>query len=699
MTIFYQKHVKRSKNTHYPNDNLYVLSVLNREQRYMLLLRIFFITLLFFASLYSMLFAGEADRQRVRALADQGLFAVAEQFCDDQFQQENVRDADKFLLAAELARSYTLHLLSLEPSQRPQMFRNFELLESRLRIAHNTAHSPDVLLAKIIFRLQIAMAFQSLGDDQRLDADTASITNRQAAYQQARNTLENALDRLKQCRQELLSLRQRADFNTDASFNQRLQALEYSITMQQGITQKSLALTFPSEDDRKFALRQAAETLSSLASLDSVEPIVVQCKIEQASIHRLAGELDRSAGILNQLNSVSQTLTAGCRLRLETEWIRYQIAAGNITDIRRHYATDRDNVHLYPEFDIARLELFLASDLLRGIRAEPMAALRLEQSIDRQFGPHWARRARRVVLASGNSELNSAEMLQTRGDQHYREGQFHDAAILYEQASAQSDARRHADSMFRYNRLAAHTWMKAIEHLPSDEPKTDYQRRVVALLERLNTQEPNHPEAFELYTLALNLQCQIAMSLPDTLDEYLALLNGYTKRWADHTAASSPLFGARRLAVILLERQGRIDEASAMLPLLDEEHLTTLPAEIQRLRVRQLDAEGKTQDAVDMLIAMLNQRRDSATLQMFADILTRQSDSASLHHALKSWLEIETLADRNSELWWSAREGILIVLMKLNKPDEASQSFAMLRILYPNLGGAERKERLEKMFE
>jgi len=149
----------------------------------------------------------------------------------------------------------------------------------------------------------------------------------------------------------------------------------------------------------------------------------------------------------------------------------------------------------------------------------------------------------------------------------------------------------------------------------------------------------------------------------------------------------------------LLDRQGRMDEASALLPLLDGEELKTLSPEIQRLRVRQLDSEGKTQEAVNLLITLLKQKREPVTLQLLAEILARQTDAKSLEFALTYWTELAHNTERDSELWWSAREGIFDVLFKSNRREEAQKEFETLRILYPDLGGTERKLRLIKRFE
>jgi tetratricopeptide (TPR) repeat protein len=299
------------------------------------------------------------------------------------------------------------------------------------------------------------------------------------------------------------------------------------------------------------------------------------------------------------------------------------------------------------------------------------------------------------MLASGNNELNSAEMLAMRAEKHYQEQRFIEAAELYEQAAVTADANRQAENMYRYRRSAVHAWRKALEQLPPDAPKAEYQKRLIILLKKLVEQNPNHPDASNLHLSAIDVQARLALSQPATLDDYLALVKEHSEYWND----SPQLPTLRRLSVILLEQQGRFEEAAAMLPLLDIAQLETLAPEIQRLRVRQLNSEGKTQEAVDILAALLKQKQEPATLQLLAGILTRQPEEKSLKFALKFWTDLESITAKNSELWWSAREGIFEVLYKLNRLEEARESFQTLRILYPELGGTERKARLIKRFE
>jgi len=249
--------------------------------------------------------------------------------------------------------------------------------------------------------------------------------------------------------------------------------------------------------------------------------------------------------------------------------------------------------------------------------------------------------------------------------------------------------------MYRFNRLAITAWIQALAHLPPDVPKTEYQNRLITLLRQLSVQHPHHPESLNLHLVAIDYQGQLVSAQPELMDDYLALIREHMDTWTQ----SPQLQSLRRVSVILLERRGRTSEATTLLPLLDLEQLGALPPEIQRLRVRQLDAEGNTQEAVAILTALLEQRRESATVQLLAEILSRQTDVQSLESALDYWMELERSATRNSEAWWSAREGIIEVLFKLNRQDAARESFRMLPILYPELGGAERRERLLRWFE
>jgi len=660
--------------------------------------KLFIVLFLLFAFLHIPLFAIEDELRQIRTLADRGQFGPVEELFRETIERSDITDIDKIRLATELVRSRSMQLLAVEPAQRDRIVRSLESLESTYLAGSTDTLSVEHVLARITLRLQLAMAHQSFGDYQRLEADVASVTHQPAAYQRARSILHDAIERFKLCQREFQALRQRMGMNAPL-------ALEYAITMQLGIAQKSLALTLSAEAERNFELRQAAETLSELASINSTDPVIVQCKVEKAACHRLVGELERCAETLTPLLNAALT-TPVCRLRVEAEWIRTHITARtNIIELRRQYATDRPDSRLYPDFDLARLELFLVSDPGRNIRPEHAAARRLQDTIGRELGTYWGRRANMTVsvMTAGSTDLASAQMLATLAENLYREQQFAESADMFEQAAAKADANRQADEMYRYNRSAVAAWDAAIKHLPpgestidelTDELTKEYENRLIPLLQKLVRQNPNHPEAQGLHATAIRLQTQRITEQPEVLNECAALIKEHAELWTESPAL--PVL--RRWLIIHWEQRGRTDEATALLPLLDLEQLGTLPPEIQRLRVRQLDTESNTQEAVEILTALLKQRREPATLQLLAEILSRQTDAKKLNDALNYWGELVQNTAQGNETWWAAREGIIDVLIKLNRHDEAKQNFDRLRVLRPDLGGAERKERLMKRF-
>ena len=659
-------------------------------------MRPFSVVLLLFTFSSGALFAIEDELQKVRTFSDRGRFDVVETLCQEVFERPDVPTLDKIRLATELTRARSMLLLTLEPAQRTAVIRRLESLETTWLTGSVEHAALELVFARIAFRLQLAMAYQSLGDDQRWEGDVASATNQPSVYRQAQAVFHDVLERLRTCRRELQALRLRIGNNADSQWRQRLLIMEYSISMQQGIAQKSLALTIQAVAERNVELQKAAATFSALASINSTDPFIVQCKVAKAACHRLSGELEQCVPILAPLRSASLT-TPECRLRVEAEWIRYHIAARtNIAELRRQYAVEDRDARQHPDFDLARLELFILTDPERRIRPEITAAMTIEQAL-RQFGTYWARCAGMTmsVAARGGTDYASAETLAATADVRFREGQFVEAAEMYEQAAAKADTNRQGEEMYRFNRLAVAAWAQAQERLPSDASAQEYESRLIPLLLTLARQNPNHPEARGFHVKTIQLLGQRVAGQSEVLDECTALIKEHAELWAESPAL--PIL--RRWLIIHLEQQGRVDEMTELLPLMNREQLRALPVAIQHRHVRQLDDEGKTQEALDILTSFLEQKREPATLQLLAEILTRQTDAKSLNEALTHWTELAENTARNSEPWWCAREGIIEVLFKLTRREEAKKSFDPLPILYPDLGGAERKQRLMKRFE
>lgn len=166
-----------------------------------------------------------------------------------------------------------------------------------------------------------------------------------------------------------------------------------------------------------------------------------------------------------------------------------------------------------------------------------------------------------------------------------------------------------------------------------------------------------------------------------------------------------PVWKARTLAMLVsaLSDDHREKEASEVLQTLNDELLEKLsPRErrsFQRLQAKLLAETGKVQQAVDLLVDLLKQSPEDLSIrELLAEILGRQESVPVREKALSLWLGVVQAARKDSETWWNAREHILELQQKLGRDEEAKKDFRRLRLLYPHLGGAARKTRLENRF-
>jgi len=184
------------------------------------------------------------------------------------------------------------------------------------------------------------------------------------------------------------------------------------------------------------------------------------------------------------------------------------------------------------------------------------------------------------------------------------------------------------------------------------------------------------------------------------LDDYITLLKEHTAMWA--ASPKTPPLVLR--TAVLLVKQNRYAEALTVMekmPNQQTEFIRQL-SEDERLRVegecaRQAAKSGKTQEAVNILTELLKKQPDNTDNWIaLADILSEQSDETALKKSLQIWLKMEQLSKNGSENWWTAREKIIELLVKLGRKYEAVQAFDVLKVLHPDMDAA-RKERLEKL--
>jgi tetratricopeptide (TPR) repeat protein len=157
------------------------------------------------------------------------------------------------------------------------------------------------------------------------------------------------------------------------------------------------------------------------------------------------------------------------------------------------------------------------------------------------------------------------------------------------------------------------------------------------------------------------------------------------------------------MLVTVLNDLERKEEGAAILRDLNSQQLAILPdaekRDFLRVQIQLLADTGKVQDAVDLLKKQLKQNPDDLPfLILLAEILTRQNDFGTQTKAIELWTRIANQSVKNTETWWLSRERMIELYYRQNKIIEVKKEFELLRLLYPELGGAARKSRLETLF-
>ncbi|MDR0871209.1 MAG: hypothetical protein LBN39_10500 [Planctomycetaceae bacterium] len=647
------------------------------------MLKLFF----FLFAVFTATAAADTDTSFLRGLVARGMFESVEYFCAGQFQKTALPPVQKYAVAEELVRSRTNQLLLTEPEKQTELLKKLTEFEKELFSVPATDNGIDVSLARLQTQLQFAIADYSFGNEQMYEGSAA-----------ARSTLLNSIDRFKKCTETLGILLPKIGGTEQ---QRQATALSRLICFQQGLAQKSLALTFPPGNDRTFGLEQAAKLLTDIANLPLDEPAVFQCRIELASVYRLSDSMEQCRKQLEPLAAV--TLPRDLQFALAAEMLRYHLAVNELETALKNYGKVPADAVLFPDFELALLELFTA---LEKQAAEPQrteyrnAVLRLVQQIE-QHSAYWGRRAIKLLMDNGEWAAENSPLLKSIAEEKYRRGQFADAVKLYIAVSRQAESAGNSDEAFHSAAAAAAVLDAVLKRLPpggDDAKKT--RSEFIRIIRSFAKRFERYGEASEYYLKGIDAATDAVKQNSITTADYISLLQEYAAVWKD--SPKTPLLLLR--AAVLLERQGQHNESLTILekiPALREQFFTALSAEekktFQKNKARTFANEGKVQDAVNLLRDMIKEDSSDLTVrQLLAEILSQQDDADTLRVAGQLWTFTASKAERGSELWWAAREGLINVLDKQGKTEEAKKEYNVLKLLYPDLGGTERKQRLEQ---
>ncbi len=509
-------------------------------------------------------FGESSDLRFLDGLSERGLFESAEYFYSDRIHQ--VPELEKIPLAAEFVRTLTRWTLQTEPNRRSDLLQKRKQLEQEFLGPVDDFSNPERTLALIELRFQSIIGDFSLGEEQRLEAAVVPNAERPKAFEAARQLLYDAVEKFKECSKAVEELRQRVGSNADPEFERRTLALSRAIKFQWGLAQESIGLSFPAgSDDRNFSLNEAANILSEVARLQIVDAAVLRSRIELAGCFRLLGDLENARTTLAALQNAS--LNVELRFRASTELLRYQLAVGQLDAASKEFSAALADSTVYPEFDLARLELFLAV-LAKAPKDGSEEALeniiRLIRDVDRRSGPYWGRRAR-LVLLSSESSLDNAELLKSLADEQYRNGRYAESVRLYDRASTAAEKAGDAEDAYKNAVSAVAVLDDVAQRLEtSTAPQEDqiaYRRQTLEALRSLAIRFVQRSEAPELHLKAVDGAAKLVLENHLPVDRYVELLLEHAEHWP--TSEKTPPLLLR--AAWVCERQERPADALALL--------------------------------------------------------------------------------------------------------------------------------------
>jgi len=500
-------------------------------------------------------FAENSDIRFLDGLSERGLFESAEFFYADRIQR--VPESEKLPLATEFIRTLTQWTLQAESPRRPEILRKREQIEQEFLGPVDDGSNPLRTFSRIELRFQSVIGDFALGDVQRLEAVVATESERPHAVEEARKRLFDAIEKFKTCFDAVSELRRRI---TDAELERRTLSLFWNVRFQWGLAQKSVALTFSGEDDnRAFCLAKAVEILSETAALQIDDDAVFQSRVETASCYRLLGDLPKTAQMLGSLQG--KPLSLEMQFRASTESLCCRLALGELDIALKEFGSDRAGSEIVPEYDLARLELFLAENRRQPSDETLGKIIRLVRNIEHRSGPYWGRRAR-LVLISSEFSIDNAELLKLLAEEQYHSGRFAESVRLYDRASEAATKSGNTEAAFQNARMMVVVWDKVAQLLrntPDDQPAV--RRQLADGLRNVAIRFADHPDSAELHLKAVDETAALVLEKSLPLERYVELLTEHVDHWPTSEKVPPLLLQA----ALIFERQKRPVDALALL--------------------------------------------------------------------------------------------------------------------------------------
>ncbi len=439
---------------------------------------------------------------------------------------------------------------------------------------------------------------------------------------------------------------------------------------------------------------QASAELKTLGSIPSTEPLCWQARLLRVRAERMSGNAQTALNaldfMLDQQKPPTEFLPELQAEKLYTLMIANRSAAvQTLSEMERSFGDSFSNTDSSDDAaHLAVLDAYVTFEKEAAGRGD-----KNEQNVWRDKAAQWAekmrlydrgfyaRSAQQVLAAlavksleeesAGENVTNSQSpaAIALAAENLFREGLYQKAIDAYLKA-AKAELATHADgsdssNVFQYQYVAA-----AIAHKLNDHDQAAQLFRQAAI------DNPGNPKAAAAFKTALfHAGKLVDVSKPETIERYSAMLDEFLKTFPDSPDVN-----------LIRQQKQRLTEAVKAIPKSPAERLSEAQTALK---------ENRPEEAVELFKPLAKEFPNAEDVQIgFAEALSAANADQD---ALDQWRKVAQNVKQYSPQWYRAKYEVASLLVKTGQRDKAAEMIRLLKLLRPDLGGAEWSEKFENL--
>ncbi|MBR0236672.1 MAG: hypothetical protein IJQ39_01135 [Thermoguttaceae bacterium] len=454
---------------------------------------------------------------------------------------------------------------------------------------------------------------------------------------------------------------------------------------------------------------QANAELKTLGSIPSTEPLCWQARLLRVRAERMSGDVQAAQNALSFMLEeqkppiemlldfqaeklyvlMSSDRSAAVKILSELE----QSLSGSFSNAD----TSDDAAHL------AVLDAFVTFEKESAARGDKNEQKKWQDKATQWAGKmrlydsgFYARSAQQVLAALAikkldeeSSDENAANTqapstIVLAAENLFREGQFQKAIDAYVKA-----ATREKELLSLNQDDGGGSGNSPTTPAPSEENVFNYRYVAAAIAHKLNDHvqaadlfrqaalgAPKNPKAAQAFKTALfHAGKLVDVNKPETIERYSVMLDEFLKTFPDSPDVN-----------LIRQQKQRLSEAIKTAPKTPAQRLLEAQTALK---------ENRSEEALTLFKQLAKEFPNTQDIQIgFAEALSAANADQD---ALNQWRKVALNVKQYSPEWYRAKYEVASLLVKTGQKDKAVEMVRLLKLLRPDLGGAEWSEKFEKL--